>query len=44
MTVLHSGTTKKYSNNWAQAFGQKKASGSAKSDTSKKKPAKKTGK
>lgn len=29
MTVLHSGTTKKYSTNWEQVFGKKKTGGAA---------------
>lgn len=52
MTVLHSGTTKQYSDNWGQAFGaaakrSTKASkkGSAKAPPKKKKaPARKPGK
>lgn len=48
MTILHSGTTKQYSANWAQAFGRptttKSASGKAvakKRATAKKKAGKK---
>lgn len=41
MTVLHSGTTKQFSQNWAAAFGEKKPSKKAatKSAPAKKKPA-----
>jgi hypothetical protein len=38
MTVLHSGTTKKYSENWASAFAKKTAQ-AANRKTSKRKPA-----
>lgn len=37
MTVLHSGTSKKFSENWANAFGT--AKGSKKTAAAKKKPA-----
>ena len=48
MTVLHSGSTGKYADNWSKAFsGKKKAQAGAKSTakkkTSKKKAAKKKG-
>jgi len=41
MTILHSGTTKTYSTNWAQAFGEAKGAKSSKSSgkaAAKKKP------
>jgi hypothetical protein len=42
MTVLHSGTTKKYSENWAAAFGKGGAKKAAKTKAAaRKKPARK---
>lgn len=42
MTVLHSGTTKKYSDNWAQVFGRGAKRGGAKPAPAGKGPAKKS--
>ncbi len=41
MTILRSGSTEKYSNNWGSAFGKKKSTKAKPSAKKKSKPAKK---
>lgn len=41
MTILRSGTSKKYSDNWGAAFGEKKSKAKPKATAKKKKVAKK---
>ena len=40
MTILRSGTTKKYSDNWSNAFGEKKKKATKKKPTAKAKKVK----